>query len=621
MTPAQISAQLAARAETTARYLLPGGKRNGQEFVAGSLAGEAGDSLKVCVSGDKTGLWSDFATGQTGGDFLDLWCATRNVDLRQAMEEAASWIGVALDSPHSRPQKTYRRPDRPKETRRLNPDGPVMAYLKSRGLTATTLKAFKVAEQPGGVRFQKLSNNPGTIIFPYFRDGQLLNCKYLAVERSPEGKKHTMQEGGAEPCLFGWQALPANARAVVICEGEIDAMTWYQQGIPALSVPMGGGGGAKQDWIESDYDHLQRFDTILVSMDMDEPGRAGAAEIVRRLGEDRCRMVALPHKDANACLQAGFTQADFTRCIVSAKSLDPAELKSAQEYLGAVLHEFFPAPDAPKELETPWAKVGDRLHFRSSEVTIWAGYSGHGKSLVLNQIAAHGLASGERFCIASMEMPPARTLWRMVRQLTGMDRPSADYVQHCMHWLADKLWLFDLVGTAKIDRMLEVFFYAARRYQIRHFVVDSLAKCGLAEDDYNGQKAIVERLVDFAHQHGVHVHLVSHARKGANEDAPPGKMDVKGTGAITDMVDNVITVWRNKAKEAKRNAADAEGIAIDPATEDKPDAALILSKQRHTGWEGEIWLWFEPASMQYLGNKTARKSCYVPFGIQNEHTH
>ncbi len=613
MTPTQLSERLVTRAGDVAKYLLPNGKRAGNEFVAGSLAGDAGDSLKVRISGDKAGVWSDFATGQSGGDLLDLWCAARNTDLRQAMVEAASWLGVTLDGKSSQPKKAYRRPDRPKETQRLNPDGPVMAYLKSRGLTATTLAAFKVAEQPGSLRFPQLKNNPGTILFPYLRDGELLNCKYLAVERGTDGKKFTMQEGGTEPCLFGWHAVPAKARAVVICEGEIDAMTWHQFGIPAMSVPMGGGGGAKQNWIESDYDHLQRFDTVLISMDMDGPGQEGAAEIVKRLGAERCRLVELPHKDANACLAAGFTQADFSRCIMSARTLDPAELKSAGEYLGAVLHEFFPAPDAPRGLDTPWAKVGDKLMFRAAEVTVWAGYSGHGKSLVLNHVCAHALAAGERMCIASMEMPPARTLWRLVRQITGLEQPSQGYVRHCMQWLQDKLWLFDLVGTAKVDRILEVFGYAARRYQIRHFVVDSLAKCGLAEDDYNGQKAIVERLVDFAHQHGVHVHLVSHARKGNDENTPPGKMDVKGTGAITDMVDNVITVWRNKPKENKRAVAAADGVGMEPGLEDKPDAALIVSKQRHTGWEGEIWLWFDPESLQYRGHSGHEVSRYLAY--------
>lgn len=618
MTPSQLSAQLNRDVEGVCRHLYPNGKRQGQEWIVGNVDGSAGDSLKIRVTGDKTGVGCDFATGQTFGDLLDIWQAARGIDLAAAMNEAASYLGVQLDGRNSQPRKDYRRPERPKETRRLDLNGPVLAYLLSRGLTETTLTAFRIAEQPGRVKFPKL-DNPGTILFPYLRDGELINCKYLALVR-PDGKKATLQEGGCEPCLFGWQTIPAGARAVVICEGEIDAMTWYQHGIPALSVPMGGGTGAKQDWIESDYDRLQRFDTIYVSMDMDGPGQEGAKAIIDRLGLERCRLVSLPAKDANQALMDGFK--DFSGCLHSAKTQDPDELRAADTYLGAVLHEFFPAPDEPQGVATPWSKVGDCLRFRHSEVTVWAGFNGHGKSLVLNHVAAASLARGDRWCIASMEMPPPRTLWRLVRQLTGQDKPTADYVKHSMGWLADKLWLFDLLGTAKTDRMLEVFSYAVRRYGIKQFVVDSLAKCGLAEDDYNGQKAIVERLSDFAHRHQAHVHLVSHARKGSDENTPPGKMDIKGTGAITDMADNVITIWRNKPKEAKSADAEAQGIPLDENWVNRADASLLISKQRHTGWEGEIRLWFDGASLQYLERSGHTATPYIEFSQpQARHGH
>lgn len=610
MTPAQLASRLAQRAEFVLHHLFPQGRRVGNEFVVGGLDGDAGDSLKICVTGDKTGVGADFATGDTFGDLLDVWCAVRSIPLTAAMEEAANFLGLSADGRNSRPKKTWRLPDRPKEIRALNPDGAVATYLRSRGLTEVTLKAFRIAEQPGRLRFPTLADNAGTIVFPYLRDGKLINCKYLALAR-PGGKKQTLQEGGCEPCLFGWQAISETAREVVICEGEIDAMTFYQFGIPALSVPMGGGGGAKQDWIESDYDRLQRFDTIYVCMDMDGPGREGALEITRRLDPERCRLVALPYKDANECLARGFTAEDFKRCLRAAQTQDPEELKAADAYTGSVLHEFFPAPDELMGVATPWAKVGNCLCFRPSEVTVWAGWSGHGKSLVINHLAAASLARGDRWCIASMEMPPARTLWRMVRQLTGQEKPTEAFVRRTMAWLGDKLWLFDLLGTAKVDRMLDVFGYAARRYEIRQFVVDSLAKCGLAEDDYNGQKATLERLTEFAHRYRAHVHLVSHARKGSDEHTPPGKMDVKGTGAITDLADNVVTVWRNKRKEEKRKEAEAAGGELDPTQADKPDALLLVSKQRYSGWEGDIWLWFDAGSLQYLERSTHRPHPYI----------
>ena len=41
----ELSQMLAAQAAQVAEYLLPGGKKKGQEWKAGSVAGEAGDSL------------------------------------------------------------------------------------------------------------------------------------------------------------------------------------------------------------------------------------------------------------------------------------------------------------------------------------------------------------------------------------------------------------------------------------------------------------------------------------------------------------------------------------------------------------------------------------------------
>ncbi|MBN0941860.1 toprim domain-containing protein, partial [Pseudomonas aeruginosa] len=89
-----------------------------------------------------------------------------------------------------------------------------------------------------------------------------------------------------EPCLFGWQAIPDGNREVTITEGEIDAMTAWQYGRPALSVPFGGGKDGKQRWIEYEFDNLQRFDVIYLCLDDDEPGHQATEEIVRRLGRD-----------------------------------------------------------------------------------------------------------------------------------------------------------------------------------------------------------------------------------------------------------------------------------------------------------------------------------------------
>jgi len=68
----EIVTQLAARSENLCRHLLPGGHREGAEWIEASRKnGGRGDSLRVHLTGVKAGIWSHFAPA-IGGDALDL---------------------------------------------------------------------------------------------------------------------------------------------------------------------------------------------------------------------------------------------------------------------------------------------------------------------------------------------------------------------------------------------------------------------------------------------------------------------------------------------------------------------------------------------------------------------
>ena len=55
---------------------------------------------------------------------------------------------------------------------------------------------------------------------------------------------------------------------------------------------------------------------------------------------------------------------------------------------------------------------------KPSEVSIWTGWSGHGKSTLLGQVITAGVCQGEKVCIASFEMRPKKTLGRIIRQIS-----------------------------------------------------------------------------------------------------------------------------------------------------------------------------------------------------------
>jgi len=608
----EINQQLTERAEDVAAMLIPAGCKSGREWEAGSVDGEQGRSLKVCVEGSKRGRWSDFATGESG-DLLDLWQKARGLSLADALKQAKQYLGIQEPKFEQYASgKSYRKPQPPKAAKKAETSSAVHRYLTGRGLTADTIAAFRIGETAEVGPFEGWKSDRPIkgpwIVLPFFRDGLLVACKYLHVQRK-DGKKFTLVEPGCQPVLFGWQAVPDNCRVIVLTEGEIDAMTMHQYGYPALSVPFGGGKAGKQAWIENEFPYLERFEEIVLALDQDEEGQRAVEEIINRLGRHRCRIATFTFKDANECLNQGVTAEQMAEIISSAASLDPSELKAPTTWTGAVIDEFYPPGGEPPGFLLPWKMRKRPVRFQRGEVTVVTGMNGHGKTLVVLLIIIAAMEQGERCCIGSFEIHPRKTLYRMVRQALGKEQPTRDEVQGCLEWFDGKLWIFDVLGTANTARILEVFQYAYRRYGVTTFVIDSLLKCGISSEDYAAQKKFLDQLNDFVNETNTHIILIAHARKGQDENTPPGKLDVKGSGDITDLASNVWSCWRNKLKETDLLKLEAgEPIKLTRhELERTPDALLQCFKARDDrNEEGKIGLFFHRWSLQYHQNHDQR---------------
>lgn len=607
--------RLAEQSETVAKMLLPGGKLIQREWTCADLSGNAGNSLKVCCSGEKVGIWCDFASGESG-DLLDLWRQVKGISLSEALSEVKKYLGIKDQEFTRSKTKQYRAPGVPKNAVKPKAGSKVMHYLThDRKLLTESISAYKISEAPdvgpwASWKEQKPITGP-FIIFPYLKNEVLTAIKYLHLDRK-NGKKFTLVEPGCEPICFGWHVIDPNAREVVICEGELDAASLYQYGYPAISVPFGAGAGEKQQWVDYDWNELERMELIYLCMDNDKEGHIAITELVNRLGMYRCKIVTLPCKDANECLKTGILKAEIDICFHDAKTLEPEELKSSSHFTASVMDRFYPSGGKLPGFNMPWDVIPFR--FLRGELTVITGCNGHGKSLAWGQIALEAGMQGERTCIASLEMTPAVTLYRIVRQATSKKLPNKAEIADCLEWLSDKIWLFNLVGTGKIDRIMDVFDYAFRRHGIRQFVIDSMMKLGINEDDYNTQKALIDRLCDWTNTTGAHVHLVCHPRK-EDENLPASKMAVKGTGAITDLAFNVVSWWKNQNKldYVKRYNETGELPPKMTMTDifSAPDAICVISKARNIDdAEGKYRLWYHPESMQYLSRQDDQPATY-----------
>lgn len=285
------------------------------------------------------------------------------------------------------------------------------------------------------------------------------------------------------------------------------------------------------------------------------------------------------------------------------------KVRPAREWSQQVINALY-ARQQTAPVTLGWQKSEKAFEFRDGELTIWGGINGHGKSMITSQVALDLCVQNQRVCIASLEMKPEKTMLRMSKQAYGSAGPSIEFIRGMHDWTDGRLWLYDHTGSVKPKKMLAIVRYAVENFGIQHFVIDNLMKCVPGDDDYNGQKDFVNALTAIAQDTGVHIHLVAHVKKGGSEYERPGKFDIKGSGSITDLADNLFIVWRNKRKEAVLDGKLKVPAKEQGEVEFDPDCYLSIEKQRNGDFEGSIGLWFDMPSMQYIENRAQHPRRY-----------
>lgn len=260
-----IVAGLTGRIDQLAREIIPGGRRDGAEWRAGSIQGEPGQSFAVRLTGAKAGTWADFAASPAagmrgqyfGGDALDLvaW-GLFGGNKTEAIRWAKAWLGLErTDKPFTTraPSAPARRAEveRDQEAKRQKARAlwhgaqpiagtPAAAYLAGRGIDLAALPRV-----PGALRFspkvwcQEASAQLPAMLAAITCRGELVACHrtYLAEERGTWRKaplrnaKRSLGSyaGGFIPLARGPSGKPiAEAPpddVVAITEGIEDALT------------------------------------------------------------------------------------------------------------------------------------------------------------------------------------------------------------------------------------------------------------------------------------------------------------------------------------------------------------------------------------------------------------
>ena len=250
-----------------------------------------------------------------------------------------------------------------------------------------------------------------------------------------------------------------------------------------------------------------------------------------------------------------------------------------------------------------WIKTEDKFRVRQAELTVLTGVSGHGKSMWLSQVILAMMTQGTKCLIASLEMRPVLTLSRMLIQTLGSPEPTSEYVSTWTNRAKDKLFLYDQLGTTTSEDMFATLYYGKHVLGVEVFVIDSLMKMSdISEESLEKQKLFVDRLAVTCRDLSIHVFLVAHTRKMKSEDEIPDATNIMGSSHIRNLTDNVICVWRNRAKEKLVE----EGKTSDEELKIIPDAKVFVQKQRNSQWEGSFNFWYNQKGLKYKESPNAR---------------
>jgi DNA primase len=276
-----------------------------------------------------------------GGDVLDLVQAVEGWDFPTALRELAQQVGFDLPVYDAQVQTRWQ------EKRNIQhvfsyavhyfqaslqqPDSPGMAYALCRGWSQETIRdaqlgyydgnqsTLQEALQKAGIDIptpaaQMVLRTPGpSLIYP-FMSGATITYYTARLIDPPVGKAKAWNPpsdvAGSKPLYFN-HIYRADAPAVILVEGQGDAVTCAQWGLAAIATL--GTHHPEDDLARK----LNRHQHIYIGVEADATGERHASA----LAEDLHPMVSLihwPQDDANAWLQAGASTEDVQLLLKNA---------------------------------------------------------------------------------------------------------------------------------------------------------------------------------------------------------------------------------------------------------------------------------------------------------------
>jgi twinkle protein len=392
-----------------------------------------------------------------------------------------------------------------------------------------------------------------TIQFNYFRDNELVNIKYR------DGAKNFKMVKDAEKIFYNLDNIRTE-KEVIICEGEMDALSFIECGYwNTTSIPNGSTtGNVNLEYLDNCYEYFENKEKIYLCLDNDEAGQNVQNELIRRLGAERCYLIDLSDfKDINEVLTGEGKEKVIER--VKEAKIVPLEGVQCLEDIKPELHDFY-LNGMPRGFKIGKPNFDEIFTTNTSQYIVVTGIPTSGKSDFVDQMCVgYNLNYNWKIAYASPEnKPTVLHVDKIARKYYG-ERPTSKKHLNYDGWkiVEDRInndFTFLEFDKYDLTSVLKKGAELVRRKGIKCLVIDPYNKIRLKEsmhkniNDYTND--YLTKIDEFCREFDVLVILVAHPVKirkdsGEKKIPEPTFYDIKGGGEFYDMSYHGLLVHRN----------------------------------------------------------------------------
>lgn len=412
-------------------------------------------------------------------------------------------------------------------------------YFEGRMISQATLVKMKVySDYEWMPQFRKVVQ---VICFPYFRNNKLVNIKF----RGPE--KSFKMVPDAELIWYNYGCI-TDTKTLIICEGEIDALTFIENGFDnVVSVP--NGAKAKAEFLDGSIQCLDHIDKIYLATDIDSPGIELKDELIRRLGAERCFSVDFRDcKDANEyfCKYGGL---DFKHIVASAKPIPIAGNIEIASFYNEIVDLYENGLQKGKEIGVE--EIDQYCTWELGRLCTVTGIPSSGKSELVDFIVAKlNLLYGWKAAYFTPENYPVKYHYAKIHEkFSGCkfkkETDLTDF-QSIYEHIHDNFFYIMNENDFTIESVIKSAISFVKQKGIKILVVDPYNKLdhqmkGETETQYISR--FLDVLVNFARYNNVLVFLVAHPTKLQKGEIPT-LYSISGSANFYNKTDYGFTVHR-----------------------------------------------------------------------------